>query len=269
MGPESGALLAVRGLTKVYPRRRGGRVEALRGVDLTVGRRRALALVGQSGSGKSTLARCVARLEEATSGEVWFEGVELLSRRGRALRPWRERLQLVLQDSATALDPRHDAAAIVREPLDALGRGTPAERRARAAELMEKVGLPAACAARRPRELSGGERQRLAIARALAVRPALLVLDEAFAGLDVSVQAQVARLLDDLRARDGLTYLHVSHDLALMAEVADDVAVLCEGRVVEAGPAQDVLRHPQHPHTRALVAAAASLPALAPQERAC
>jgi peptide/nickel transport system ATP-binding protein len=267
MSPERPALV-LRGLTKVYERRHGARVAALRGVDLRLGQGRSLALVGQSGSGKSTLARCAARLDEPTSGEVWFEGVDVAQRHGRALRAFHEGVQLVLQDAAAALDPRHDAAAIVREPLDALGRGTREERRARVRELMARVGLPESCAGRRPAELSGGQRQRLALARALALRPRVLILDEAFAGLDASVQAQIARLLQDLRTREGLSYLHVSHDLALMAALADEVAVLLEGRVVESGRAADVLRHPQHPHTRALVAAAATLPPLPRAERA-
>jgi peptide/nickel transport system ATP-binding protein len=267
MWPE-GPALSVRGLTKVYDRRDGGRVAARRGVDLTLGRGRTLALVGQSGSGKSTLARCAARLEDPTSGEVWFEGVDVTRRRGRALRAFHEGVQLVLQDAAAALDPRHDAAAIVREPLDALGRGTWQERRARVRELMARVGLPESCSERRPAELSGGQRQRLSLARALALRPRVLILDEAFAGLDASVQAQMAALLDELRVREGLSYLHVSHDLSLMAGLADDVAVLFEGQVVESGRAADVLRRPRHPHTCALVAAAATLPPLPPVERA-
>jgi peptide/nickel transport system ATP-binding protein len=266
MSPE-GAALVLRGLTKTYERRHGARVAALRGVDLTLVRGRSLALVGQSGSGKSTVARCAARLDEPTSGEVWFEGVDVARLRGRALRAFHEGVQLVVQDTAAALDPRHDAAAIVREPLDALGRGTRHARRARVRELMARVGLPESCAGRYPAELSGGQRQRLALARALVLRPRVLILDEAFAGLDASVQAQIARLLEDLRAREGLSYLHVSHDLALMAALADEVAVLFQGRVVQTGVAADVLRRPQHPHTRALVSSAALLPPLGPAER--
>ena len=263
MAPER-VLLEARGLTKVFERRGGARVEALRGVDLALGAGRTLAVIGQSGSGKSALARCLARLEEPTDGQILFEGEDVLRHRGRALRRFRDRVQLVLQDSATALDPRHDVATLVREPLDARGCGTPAERAGRVRELMEMVALPAACAARRPRELSGGQRQRASLARALALRPRVLILDEAFAGLDASVQAQIARLLDDLRARENLAYLHVSHDLALMASLADEVAVLLEGRVVERGPVLRVLRQPEHPHSAALVAAAAALPMLAP-----
>jgi len=257
-----GPLLRVRGLTKRYARRRGAEpVEALRGVDLTIARGGALALVGQSGSGKSTLARCLARLEEPSAGEVWFEGVDLLALRGRSLRPFRARLQLVLQDSAAALDPRLTAADIVCEPLEVAGRGGRRERRRRALELMESVGIPSAWSARRPRELSGGQRQRLALARALALEPRLLILDEAFTGLDASVQAQIACLLEDLRARHGLTFLYISHDLALVAALADEAAILYEGRIVEQGTPFRLFAEARHPHTRALAAAATFLPA--------
>lgn len=263
MEADGQPLLRVRGLSKRYVRRTGGAVDALGGVDLTLAPGGTLALVGQSGSGKSTLARCVARLEEPTAGEVWFEGVDLLRLGARALRPFRERLQLVLQDSAAALDPGLTALEIVSEPLEVARRGGRRERRARARELMETVGLPAAVSDRRPLALSGGQRQRLSIARALALAPRLLILDEPFAGLDASVQAQVAVLLEDLRRRHGLAYLYVSHDLPLMAALAGDVAVLFEGRVVEQGPAASVFADPRHPHTRALAAAAAALPRMA------
>jgi len=262
-------LVRVRGLTRRYAGRGRHRapVQALAGVDLEVERGSDLAVVGQSGSGKSTLARCLARLEEPTSGQIWFEGVDLLALRGRRLLPYRERMQLILQDSATALDPRLGALDIVAEPLDVLGRGGRRERRARALELMEAVGLPADWANRRPLELSGGQRQRLAIARALAVEPRLLILDEAFAGLDASIQAQMANLLRDLKARHGLTYLYISHDLALMAVLADEVAIMFEGRVVEHGAVGRIFAEPGHAHTRALIAAVPSLPAPAAPAR--
>jgi peptide/nickel transport system ATP-binding protein len=234
-------LIRARGLTKRYTRpggrRGGGTVLAVADVDLTIARGTDLALVGESGSGKSTLARCLARLEEPTGGELWFEGADILALHGRRLRPFRERVQLILQDSATALDPRLRAADIISEPLQVLGRGNRRQRRRRALELMEAVGLPAACADRRPLELSGGQRQRLAIARALAVQPRLLILDEAFTGLDVSIQAQIVSLLQDLRRRHGLTYLYISHDLPLMARLADEMAIMFQGRIVEHGRA--------------------------------
>jgi peptide/nickel transport system ATP-binding protein len=256
-------LLRVRGLAQRYTRRRGVMVEALRGVDLSLAPGDTLALVGQSGSGKSTFARCAARLEEGAAGEVWFEGVDVTALRGRALRPFRARVQLVLQDSAQSLDPRMTAAEIVGEPLEIAGRGDRAARRRRALELMESVALAPEAAARRPLELSGGQRQRLAVARALAVEPTLLILDEAFAGLDASVQAQIAGLLAELRARLRLTYLYISHDLPLMAAVATRAAILHEGRIVEEGSTARLFAAPQHPHTRALVEASQTLPARA------
>jgi ABC-type glutathione transport system ATPase component len=256
-------LVRVRSLTKRYAGR--GRhpqiVQALAGIDLTITRGSDLALVGQSGSGKSTLARCLARLEEPTSGRIWFEGTDLLALHGRELLPYRQRVQLILQDSATALDPRLTAAEIVAEPLDVLGRGDGRERRRCALELMETVGLPAAWARRRPQELSGGQRQRLAIARALTVKPQLLILDEAFAGLDASIQAQVASLLRDLQVRQELTYLYISHDLALMSLLADEVAIMFEGRIVEHGAVGRIFADPCHPHTQALLAALPMMPA--------
>jgi ABC-type oligopeptide transport system ATPase subunit len=256
----------VRGLTKRYLRRTAGRstaVDALSGVDLTIERGRVLALVGQSGSGKSTLARCLARLEEPTSGEIRFEGTDVSALAGAALRAFRERVQMLFQDSAAALSPRLTASQIVGEPLEILRRGDRRERRRRTFSLLEAVGLSSAEADRRPLELSGGQRQRLAIARALAVRPRLLILDEAFAGLDASIQAQVVALLQDLRAREGLTYLCISHDLALMSVFADEVAILYQGRVVERAEAARLFAAPVHPHTRALVAAVLPVPPLA------
>ena len=251
---DSPPLVRVRGLTRTYVRRHGPRatrrVQALAGVDLDIAPGAVLALVGQSGSGKSTLARCLARLEEPTRGEIRMEG--------------EHRVQLIFQDAAGALDPRFTAAEIVREPLDILGRGRRPEREERALTLMESVGLSREWRDRRPLDLSGGQRQRLAIARALAAAPRLLILDEAFAGLDASIQAQIAALLLALRRENGLTYVLVSHDLALMSVLADEVAILYEGRIVEQGPAARLFTDPRHPHTRALVAAVPTLPDLRP-----
>ena len=257
-------LLQVGDLTKTYAgRRRREPVQALAGVDLEIETGRDLALVGQSGCGKSTLARCVVRLEEPTSGEIRFEGADGRALRGRRLLAFRERVQLILQDSATALDPRMSALDIVSEPLDVLGRGGRRDRRRRALELMETVGIPSGWAGRRPRELSGGQRQRLAIARALTLAPRLLILDEAFSGLDVSIQAQIAGLLGELKARHGLTYLYISHDLALMGALADEIVIMFEGRIVERGEVARVFADPRHAHTRALIAASPAWPGAA------
>ena len=257
-------LVDIRALTKRHVRRgRGSRpstVDALAGVDLTIARGAIMALVGQSGSGKSTLARCLALLERPTSGEIRFEGEDVIRLGPAELRAYRERVQLVFQDSATAISPRLTAAEIVSEPLEILRRGDQAARRRRVRELMETVGLPASVEDRRPGALSGGQRQRLAIARALAVEPRLLILDEAFSGLDASIQAQIANLVLALRDDRGLTCLCISHDLALTSVVADEVAILFEGRVVERAPAARLFAAPEHPHTRALVAAVPRLP---------
>jgi ABC-type glutathione transport system ATPase component len=255
----------IRGLTREHAPRRGGKaVHALAGVDLELARGSAVALVGRSGAGKSTVARCLARLEKPTAGTIHFEGQDIWSLEGSALRAFRSAVQLVLQDSAAALDPGQTAGAIVSEPLEILRRGDAASRRARADELMESVGLAPNWRTRRPGELSGGQRQRLALARALAVEPRLLILDESFAGLDPSVQAQMAELLRTLRARRGLTYLFVSHDLALMASCADDAAVMHEGRIVERASVARLFSSAARPETRALVDSIPRLPPLAP-----
>jgi ABC-type glutathione transport system ATPase component len=258
----------VRNLTRSYVRRHESRaarrVQALAGVDLDIAAGAIVALVGESGSGKSTLARCLALLEPPGSGGIWIEGEDVLAASGPRRRALHERVQLIFQDTAGALDPRLTAEEIVREPLDILRRGGAREREERALSLMESVGLSREWRSRLPLDLSGGQRQRLAIARALAVEPRLLILDEAFTGLDASIQAQVAGLLLALRREKGLTLLLISHDLALMSVLADELAILYEGRIVEEGPASRLFADPRHPHTRALVAAVPSLPELRP-----
>jgi peptide/nickel transport system ATP-binding protein len=265
-------LVEIRDLTQRHVRHSGPRaaraVAALSGASLTIRRGATVALVGPSGSGKSTLARCLARLEEPVSGEIRFEGTDVRALRGAALREFRQSVQLVLQEAAAALDPRFTVLECVAEPLEILGRGSRDERAARARELMDKVGLGGELAPRRPLDLSGGQRQRVAIARALAVEPRLLILDEAFSGLDAPIQAQIATLLQDLQRERGLTYLVISHDLALMSVLADEVAILSDGRVVEQAAARDLFLAPQHPATRSLVAAVAPVPDLDDPRRA-
>jgi len=248
---RSPPLLEVRDLDVRY-----GEVRALAGVAFELARGETLALVGESGSGKSTLARTLAGLLPARGGSVRFDGVPLLRLRARAWRPLRRRIQLVFQDPAASLDPRLRVGAIVAEPL-AIHRMLPrAARSARVAELLGQVGLVPAFAERWPHQLSGGERQRVGIARALATEPELLLLDEPVSSLDVSVQAQILNLLADLRERKGLAYLLIAHHLGVVRQLADRVAVLFAGRLVEEAPAERLFAAPLHPYTRALLAAA-------------
>jgi ABC-type glutathione transport system ATPase component len=256
-------LLGIRGLSKSFSQGRWWQparaAAALDNVDLHLDGGRTLGLVGPSGSGKSTLARCVTFFEEPTAGEIRFEGRSLWSL-GKAERlRTRARIQLIFQDPAASLNPRFTAAEIIAEPLAIQNRGNRATRLERARELMQTVGLQPSAAAKTAGQFSGGERQRLAIARALALYPKLLILDESFSGLDITLQAQITALLKDLRQRLGLTYILISHDLALVAGLADEIAVMDHGRIVEHAGAAQLVAHPQHPRTRELLDAALAL----------
>ncbi|MEI7447091.1 MAG: dipeptide/oligopeptide/nickel ABC transporter ATP-binding protein, partial [Burkholderiales bacterium] len=237
----TGPLLAVHDLVKRYrlPRTRllgpAPELLALDGVSLAIDAGRSLGVVGESGSGKSTLARAAMALERPTSGRVELLGRDLNALPPAELRAARRDFQMVFQDPYGSLDPRQTVARIVAEPLEATGRSTPAERRERAAEALASVGLRASDLDKVPHEFSGGQRQRIAIARALITRPRLIVADEPVSALDVSVQAQVLNLLRDLQQRFGLTYLLISHDLAVVDHVCDRVAVMFAGRAVEEG----------------------------------
>lgn len=251
-------LVEVRGLSKRYLQGRWYSTErfSIRAVDdvnLAIPEGSCVALVGESGSGKSTLARCLAALERPTEGEVWFEGRDLLSLGRGELFDARQKIQLIFQDAAAALNPRLSAVDIIAEPLEIHHKGTKGQRRYRALELMEEVGLRARDAGRRPLEFSGGQRQRLAIARALALEPKFLILDEAFSALDLPLREQIVDLLGELREARSLTYLYISHDLALVSRLADHLIVMQCGRVVEQGCPGALFRNPQHPHTQALV----------------
>jgi peptide/nickel transport system ATP-binding protein len=249
-GTPQPVLLSVRGLVKEFRLGRRDRLRAVDDVSFTVPRGSAFALVGESGSGKSTTARLVLGLERPDAGVVELDGAPVGDDRAT-----RRRTQLVHQDPYSSLDPRFTVAAVVEEPLRAHRVGDRVERRDRVAHLLEQVHLSPGLARRRPAELSGGQRQRVAIARALALDPELLVLDEPTSALDVSVQARVLDLLARLRAERGLTYLFISHDLAVVRQVADHVGVMSEGRLVETGPVGQVFDHPTHPYTAELIAA--------------
>ncbi|HET9822083.1 MAG TPA: ATP-binding cassette domain-containing protein [Burkholderiaceae bacterium] len=241
-------------LPRAHPLARAPVVEALHDVSFTLEAGRTLGVVGESGSGKSTLARLVMALESPSEGTLCFDGRDLHALAPAALRAARRDFQMVFQDPYGSLDPRMTVARTVAEPLEQLAHLSRAERRERAAAMLEAVGLdPAGDLDKYPHEFSGGQRQRIAIARALVTQPRLIVADEPVSALDVSVQAQVLNLMQDLQERFGLTYLFISHDLAVVDLVCDELLVLDAGRIVERGPARRVLGAPEHPTTRRLL----------------
>ena len=258
----SGDLLVVRDLVKHFPVRGGvfGRavasVRAVDGVSFSIPRGATLSLVGESGSGKTTTGRLVLRLVEPTAGEVSFDGTDVLRADKGTLRALRKRMQIIFQDPYASLNPRMTIGGMLGEILRVhrLARG--AAVAARTAELLDLVGLPGAAADRYPHEFSGGQRQRVGIARALAVEPEFIIADEPVSALDVSIQAQILNLLKDLQERLGLTYLFISHDLAVVRHISTHVAVMYLGRIVETAPAADLFAAPVHPYTKALLAAA-------------
>ncbi|MGH8905384.1 MAG: ABC transporter ATP-binding protein [Egibacteraceae bacterium] len=247
--------LRVESLTVVHGRR-GRTVAAVRDVSFSVAPGECVALIGSSGSGKTTIARCVVGLQRPASGAVLLDGQPLAGGAAARTGAQRRRVQMVFQNPAESLNPRHTASASIARAARLLRGLSPAGARGEAARLLEQVRLSGAVGQRYPWELSGGERQRVAIARALAGRPDVLVCDEITSSLDVSVQAAILELLDDLRRRLGLSLLFISHDLKVVASVADRVVVLADGAVAEQGPIAEVLGRPTHPHTRRLVAAA-------------
>jgi peptide/nickel transport system ATP-binding protein/oligopeptide transport system ATP-binding protein len=230
-------------------------VRAVDGVDFRIGAGETLGLVGESGCGKSTVARLVVRLLPPTAGQLRFDGEDLLALTGADLRRRRADIQMVFQDPAGALDPRHTAGAIVAEPMEIHGIGPARVRRERAAELFARVGLRSEQMGRFPHEFSGGQRQRIGIARALALNPRLLICDEAVSALDVSVQAQVVNLLKRLQRELGLAYLFIAHDLSVVRHISDRVAVMYLGRIVETAPTDTLFATPYHPYTQSLLSA--------------
>ncbi|EWY37219.1 hypothetical protein N825_21050 [Skermanella stibiiresistens SB22] len=248
-------LLAVEDLTKHFPLKTGGVIHAVNGVSLRQRRGETIGIVGESGCGKSTFARLCLRLIEPTSGAIRFDGGDLRSLPARALRAKRRDMQIIFQDPYASLDPRMSVGDIIREPLDIHAIGNRAERRAQVVELLEKVGLPPDAARRYPHEFSGGQRQRIGIARAIALRPKLVVADEPVSALDLSIQSQVLNLLVTLRAEMNLSYLFISHDLAVIRHISDRVAVMYLGRIVELAEVDALYANPAHPYTRALLSA--------------
>ncbi|GAA2757936.1 ABC transporter ATP-binding protein [Actinopolymorpha rutila] len=261
-GSDHDVLLEVENLQKWFPvssdrlfRRGKDQVQAVDGVDLQVRAGETLGLVGETGCGKSTLARCMTRLYDVTSGRVTFDGTDITTLSRRALRPLRREIQMIFQDPYGSLNPRRRVGSIIGDPFAIHGVGKGAERKRKVQELMELVGLNPEHYNRFPAEFSGGQRQRIGVARALAMRPKLIVCDEPVSALDVSIQAQIINLLADLQQEFNLTYVFIAHDLSVVRHVSDRIAVMYLGKVVEVADADSLHKAPRHPYTNALLSA--------------
>ncbi|HUD58542.1 MAG TPA: ABC transporter ATP-binding protein [Acetobacteraceae bacterium] len=263
MSAVAAPLLEVKGLRMHFPvtegimaRRLVGEVKAVDGIDFTVRRGETLGLVGESGCGKTTTGRCILRLERPTAGEILYDGVDVAKMERKELLALRRRIQVIFQDPYSSLNPRMKVGDILNEPMKVHGIEPDARRRsAKVRELLSVCGLHPRFADRYPHEMSGGQRQRVGIARALALEPEFIVCDEAVSALDVSIQAQVVNLLEDLRERFGLTYLFIAHDLSVVRHLCQRVAVMYLGRIVELADSDELFGNPLHPYTQALLAA--------------
>jgi len=258
-------LLEIRGLKTWFPVKKGvfartvGYIHAVDGVDLSLFPGETLGIVGESGCGKTTLARTILRLERPRQGTVTLNGTDIFAFRGKALQDYRRAVQVVFQDPQESLNPRHTVLDLITEAMLVHKLTTRENRRAIATRLLEEVGLAGDFLDRYPHAFSGGQRQRICIARALALNPKILICDEAVSALDLSVRAQVLNLLQDLKERHGMSYLFITHDIGVVQHLADRIAVMNAGKVVEYGPAEHVLNNPQHDYTKTLLAAVPTL----------
>lgn len=263
----TGMMLEVKDLKMYFPVKRGllrrtaGYVEAVDGVSFSIDRGETLGLVGESGCGKTTVGKCVVRLLKPTAGTVRFDGIDIATLSPKALKAHRRKVQMVFQDPFGSLNPRMTVSDIIGEGPVIMGEARPEKR---VSELLDIVGLPKEAGSRYPHEFSGGQRQRIGIARALAVNPSFIVCDEPVSALDVSIQAQIINLLEDLQERLSLSYLFVAHDLSVVRHIADRISVMYIGQVMEEAPTEELFAHPAHPYTQALFS---SIPSLDPSRR--
>ncbi|CAH8769090.1 ABC transporter ATP-binding protein [Paenibacillus dendritiformis] len=261
MSKPDQALLDVRGLKKYFYTSKGlfGKnkqtLKAVDDVSFQIRRGETFGLVGESGCGKSTTGRSIVRLYDVAAGEIRFDGTDLAHLSERELKPFRKRMQTIFQDPYSSLNPGMNVTQLISEPMEIHGFGTKAEHRETVLELLNKVGLKPEHAERYPHEFSGGQRQRISIARALSVKPEFILCDEPISALDVSVQAQVVNMLEDLQAEFGLTYLFIAHDLSMVRHISDRIGVMYLGKLVELAPSDELYNHPAHPYTQALLAA--------------